>query len=87
MTRTRYYQTVRESRPAIDWRVGLTQIAFGLALALVVARCMALETIRDPLEVSIGSSDIPLARREYLAGFGLALWPACDHGAGPPLYR
>ncbi len=60
MTRTRYYQTVRESRPAIDWRVGLTQIAFGLALALVVARCMTLETIRDPLEVNIGSPDIPL---------------------------
>jgi len=60
MTRTRYYQTVREPRPAIDWRVGLTQIAFGLALAVVVARCMAMETIRDPLPVSVGSTPVPL---------------------------
>lgn len=60
MTRTHYYQTVRDPRPAIDWRAGLTQLAFGLALALVAARCMTLETIRDPFDVNVGSPSIPL---------------------------
>jgi O-antigen ligase len=60
MTGTHYYQTVKDERSAIDWRAGLTQIAFGLGLALVAARCMALETIRDPFDVNVGSPNIPL---------------------------
>ncbi|MGD0463206.1 MAG: O-antigen ligase family protein [Tepidisphaeraceae bacterium] len=59
MTRTRYYQAVRDPRPAIDWRAMLTQAAFGLALALVASRCMLLETIRDPNEIRVGSTPIP----------------------------
>jgi O-antigen ligase/tetratricopeptide (TPR) repeat protein len=55
-TRTRYYQTIREPRPAIDWRAMLTQIGFGLALALVAGRCMVMETVRDPFDVRVGGS-------------------------------
>jgi O-antigen ligase len=58
--KTRYYQSVREPRPAIDWRAMLTQAAFGLGLALVASRCMLLETIRDPFEISVSSAPIPL---------------------------
>ncbi|MGD0542457.1 MAG: hypothetical protein ABSB33_13165, partial [Tepidisphaeraceae bacterium] len=59
MTRTRYYQAVRDPRPAIDWRAMLTQGAFGLGLALVAGRCMLLETIRDPFEIRVGSAAVP----------------------------
>jgi len=59
MTRTHYYQAVRDPRPAIDWRAMLTQAAFGLGLALVAGRCMLLETIRDPFEIRVGSTAIP----------------------------
>jgi O-antigen ligase len=54
-----YYQAVADSRPAIDWRAALTQLAFALALALVAARCTLLETIRDPFEVSVHSTTVP----------------------------
>ena len=57
--RAHYYQTIRDPRPAIDWRAMLTQLAFGLALALAAARCMLLETIRDPFDVGVGSTPIP----------------------------
>ncbi len=55
----RYYQTVADPRPVIDWRAILTQAAFGLALALVACRCMLLETIRDPFEINVGGVAIP----------------------------
>lgn len=55
----RYYQTVRDPGPVIDWRAMLTQTAFGLALALVACRCMLLETIRDPFEINVGGIAIP----------------------------
>ncbi|MGD0388898.1 MAG: O-antigen ligase family protein [Tepidisphaeraceae bacterium] len=58
-TKTHYYQAIRDPRPAIDWRAMLTQLAFGLALALAAARCMLLETIRDPFDVNVGSTPIP----------------------------
>ena len=58
-TRTHYYQSIRDPRPAIDWRAMLTQLAFGLGLALVAARCTLLETIRDPFEVRVGGTAIP----------------------------
>jgi O-antigen ligase len=54
-----YYKPTRDIRQPIDWRAGLTQLAFGLAVALVAARCMLLETIRDPFEISPGSTPIP----------------------------
>ncbi len=59
MTKTRYYQAVQDPRPAIDWCAMLTQLAFGLALSLVAARCMLLETIRDPFEIRVNSTAIP----------------------------
>ena len=52
---TRYYQTVRDPRPAIDWRAMLTLMGFGLGLALVAGRCMVLETVRDPFDVRVGA--------------------------------
>ncbi|MGA2441848.1 MAG: O-antigen ligase family protein, partial [Tepidisphaeraceae bacterium] len=58
-SKTHYYHAVRDPRPAIDWRAMLTQLAFGLALALVASRCMLLETIRDPFEVGVGGTPIP----------------------------
>jgi O-antigen ligase len=59
MTKTHYYQAVRDPRPTIDWRAMLTQAAFGLALALVAGRCMLLESIRDPFEIRVGGTAIP----------------------------
>ncbi len=59
MTKTHYYQAVRDPRPTIDWRAMLTQAAFGMGLALVAARCMLLETIRDAYEIRVGSTLIP----------------------------
>jgi O-antigen ligase len=53
--KTRYYQTVRDPRPTIDWRAMLTQIGFGLGLALVAGRCMVLETVRDPFDIRVGA--------------------------------
>jgi O-antigen ligase len=58
-TKQHYYKPTPDLRQPIDWRAGLTQIAFGLALALVAARCMLLETIRDPFDVTPGSTPIP----------------------------
>ena len=58
-SKTHYYRAVRDPRPAIDWRAMLTQLAFGLALALVASRCTLLETIRDPFEVGVGGTPIP----------------------------
>jgi O-antigen ligase/tetratricopeptide (TPR) repeat protein len=55
-TKARYYQTVRDPRPAVDWRAMITQLAFGLALALVAGRCMVLETVRDPFDIRVGGS-------------------------------
>jgi O-antigen ligase len=58
-TKPHYYKPTPDVRQPIDWRAGLTQIAFGLALAFVAARCMVLETIRDPFEIAPGSTPIP----------------------------
>ena len=52
---TRYYQTIRDPRPAIDWRAMLTLVGFGLGLALVAGRCMVLETVRDPFDIRVGA--------------------------------
>jgi O-antigen ligase len=57
--KVRYYQPMQETRPVLDARAMLTQAAFGLALAMTAARCMLLETIRDPFEISIGALAIP----------------------------
>jgi O-antigen ligase/tetratricopeptide (TPR) repeat protein len=53
--KTRYFETVRDPRPAMDWRAMLTQIAFGLGLALVAGRCMVMETVRDPFDIRVGA--------------------------------
>jgi len=53
--RARYYQTIRDPRPAIDWQAMLTQLAFGLGLALVAGRCMVMETLRDPFDIRVGA--------------------------------
>jgi O-antigen ligase len=55
MTKTRYFQTIRDPRPAIDWRAMLTLVGFGLGLALVAGRCMVLETVRDPFDIRVGA--------------------------------
>ena len=59
-TRARYFQTMREARPKIDWRAMLTQAAFCLALALVAARCMQMETVRDPFDVQVNGTPLLL---------------------------
>jgi O-antigen ligase len=53
-TKTRYFQTIRDPRPTIDWRAMLTLAAFGLGLAVVAGRCMVLETVRDPFDIRVG---------------------------------
>jgi O-antigen ligase len=68
-TKVQYSAKVTRPRVAIDWRAGLTLLAFGLALALTASRCMLLETIRDPYQVSPGSMPMPKG-----AGADVSLW-------------
>ncbi len=53
--KTRYYQTIRDPRPAVDWRAMITLVGFGLGLAVVAGRCMVLETVRDPFDIRVGA--------------------------------
>ena len=55
--------TERSDRRAdrlVDWRGGLTQVAFALALAIVIARCTILEALRDAFAVTPGTKPYPL---------------------------
>jgi O-antigen ligase len=44
----------------LDWRGAMTQAAFGLALAMVIARCTLLEALRDAFSVTPGTKPYPL---------------------------
>src|SRR5437899_11847852 len=71
---------MRRSRAKIEkiepstWAPLLTRSAFALTLALVMARAMMSETVRESLEVMPGSSEVP---RGPGAGAGLILDALC----------
>lgn len=48
-----------QQRSRVDWYAGLTRAAFFLVLAVAVARCTFLESLRDPFPVSPGTAAYP----------------------------